>query len=274
MAHTPRPKQARRLAALAENGLEIRVNKKSTGFRGATQEVTDFGMSEQRKHTDRAYEQDLETLRQRLLMMAARVEGMIENSIRALVERDSELAHRTILSDRVVNRMEIEIDEMCLLILAKRQPLASDLRFIAYSMKMVTDLERIGDLAANVCERAIALNKEPMVKPLVGISRAAEIAEAMIGQAIDAFVKRDVDRAQAVLDRDNEMDQMYRDVFKEWLLLMEGDPAVVDRGIQVQSVAKYLERIADHATNLAEQVIFMVAGRDVRHHGKLTTPVE
>jgi len=223
-------------------------------------------------HTDRVYEHELKTLRERLLRMAGRVEQMIADSVRSLVEQDVQLARRTIEADRLVDRAEVETDELCLVILAKRQPVASDLRFITLSLKMVTDLERIGDLAVNICERAIDLGREPPLKPWVDVPRMASIAQGMVRDAIDAFVAGDADRAQSVVDRDDELDELYTRVFRELLSTMLHDGSKVERGIHAQSVAKWLERMGDHATNLAEQVVFMVKGKDIRHVAKPDEP--
>ena len=223
-------------------------------------------------HTDRVYEHELKTLRERLLRMAGRVEQMIADSVRSLVEQDVQLARRTIEADRLVDRAEVETDELCLVILAKRQPVASDLRFITLSLKMVTDLERIGDLAVNICERAIDLGREPPLKPWVDVPRMASIAQGMVRDAIDAFVAGDTDRAQSVVDRDDELDELYTRVFRELLSTMLHDGSKVERGIHAQSVAKWLERMGDHATNLAEQVVFMVKGKDIRHVAKPDEP--
>ncbi len=222
-----------------------------------------------KSHTDREYENQLRGLREGLLLMAGRVEQMIADSVKALIERDPDLARATIESDHKVNRAELAIDELCLIILAKRQPMASDLRFVTLALKMVTDLERIGDLAVNICERAIDLSTVPQLKPWEDIPRMAEIVESMVRESIDAFVAADADRAQQVIARDAEVDQLYTRVFRDVLAVMIKDSTTVERGIHVQSVAKWLERMADHSTNLAEQVIFMVKGKDVRHAGKL-----
>lgn len=216
-------------------------------------------------HTDREYESELGRLRERLLRMAGRVEEMIADSVRALVERDVELARRTIAADALVDRAEVELDELCLVILARRQPVASDLRFVTLSLKMVTDLERIGDLAVNICERAIDLAEDEPLKPWVDVPRMAGIVQGMVRDAMDAFVASDVARAESVIERDRALDQLYIRVFRELLAAMLQDPGKVERGIHAQSVAKWLERMADHATNVAEQVIFMVKGKDVRH---------
>ena len=220
-------------------------------------------------HTDRSYEGELQELRKRVLLMAGRVEAMITEAMRALVERDTDLARRTIEADRHVNRAEVEADELCLEILARRQPMASDLRFITLALKMVTDLERIADLSVNICERAIDLNAEPQFKPYEDIPRMAAIVQTMVHDAIDAFVSADAEKAREVIDRDDEVDALYIQVFRDVLQLMLSDSSAVERGIHVQSVAKFLERMADHGTNLAEQVVFMVKGQDIRHVGKL-----
>ncbi len=220
------------------------------------------------EHTARTYEQELAALRQSLLLMAGRVEEMIARSGRALVDRDVDLAQKTIELDRVVNRAEVEIDEMCLLILAKRQPTASDLRFVTLAMKMVTDLERIADLAVNICERAIDLSRGAPVVMHPEIPRMTEVVESMVKDAIDSFVTNSSPKAWAVIHRDDEVDEMYHRVFGDLLERMRTDPALVHQLIHAQSVAKWLERMADHSTNLAELVIFMVDGRDVRHPGK------
>jgi phosphate transport system protein len=216
-------------------------------------------------HTDREYENELKKLRERLLNMAGRVEEMISDSVKSLVERDVELAQRTIDADHMVNRAEVETDELCLMILAKRQPVASDLRFVTLSLKMVTDLERIGDLAVNICERAIDLGQDAPLKPWVDVPHMASIAQGMVRDAIDAFIAGDADRAQSVIERDKSLDELYIRVFRELLSAMLNDTSKVERGIHAQSVAKWLERMGDHATNLAEQVVFMVKGKDIRH---------
>ena len=220
-------------------------------------------------HTDRDYEQQLADLREGLLLMAGRVEEMIDNAIKALVERDVPLAKATMEADHLVNRAEVHTDELCLLILAKRQPMASDLRFVTLSLKMVTDLERIGDLAVNLCERAIDLASEPWPGQWEKVPRMAEIARTMVGDAIDAFITADVDKASAVIARDDEVDRLYRSAFDDVLGRMMADATLVPRGVHVLSIAKWIERTADHATNLAEQVVFMVKGKDIRHMGSL-----
>lgn len=220
------------------------------------------------RHTDRAFDGELRELRDRLLLMASRVEGMIATSVRAMIERDPELARKTIDVDRQVNNDEVGTDELCLRILARRQPVAGDLRFVTLALKMVTDLERIGDLAVNISERALDLATEPVLLPCPDIPRMAALVQSMVRDAIDAFVSRDVEKAKAVLARDDEVDELYHHAFRELLAMMARDGSLLERGIHVQSVAKFLERMGDHSTNLAEQVVFMVEGTDIRHAGK------
>ncbi|MPZ45267.1 MAG: phosphate signaling complex protein PhoU [Betaproteobacteria bacterium] len=222
--------------------------------------------------TDREYDAELHRLHDQLLIMGARVEEMIANSMRALVERDTDVAQRTIEFDHQINRLEVEIDELCLRILARRQPVASDLRLITLALKLVTDLERIGDIGVNICERVIELNMEPPLKQYVDLPRMAQIVQGMIRDALDAFVNADVDRSRDVVERDRVVDAYYGQIFRELLTYMMEDTRNIYRAIRLQSIAKYLERIGDHATNLAEMVIFMVLGKDVRHLGSMTEP--
>jgi phosphate transport system protein len=220
-----------------------------------------------RAHTDHGYEDELRRLREQLVMMGAKVEEMIANAMSALNRHDTGLAREIIEFDHQVNRLEMESDELCMRILARRQPVASDLRFIAMALKLVTDLERIGDLAVNICERVIELNEEPPLKPYTDLARMAETAQGMLRGALDAFVAGDPERAQVIIERDRELDHIYADIFRVLLTYMMEDPRNIYRATRVQSIAKYLERIGDHATNLAEMVIFMVRGKDIRHTG-------
>lgn len=222
-----------------------------------------------RTHTDLEYEAELQKLREQILLMGAKVEEMLAGSLRALTERDTPLAHRMIEFDHQINRLEVETDELCLKILARRQPVASDLRFITIALKLVTDLERIGDLGVNVCERALELNQEPPLKPYVDLPRMAEAVEGMIREALDAFVAQDADRARRVIEQDRTVDAYYGQIFRELLTYMMEDPHNIFRATRIQAIAKYLERVGDHATNLAEMVVFMVRGKDIRHLGGL-----
>lgn len=226
-------------------------------------------MTSSREHTNREYEQELRKLREQVLRMGAKVEEIISGSIKALLERDTVLATRMIAFDRKINQMEIDIDELCMVILARRQPVASDLRFITMALKLVTDLERIGDLGVNISERVVELNDEPQLKPYVDLPRMADEVQSMLREALDAFVAGDPDRAQAVIERDKMVDAYYTQVFRELLTYMMEDTHNIYRATRLQSIAKYLERIGDHATNLAEMVVFMVKGKDIRHTGKL-----
>src|SRR3954465_8369183 len=219
--------------------------------------------------TDREYAAELHKLHDQLLIMGAKVEEMIASSMNALTERDSELARRMIEYDHQINRLEVEIDDLCLRILAKRQPVASDLRLITTALKLVTDLERIGDACVSICERVVELNMEPILKPYVALPRMAETAQAMVRDALDAFVQADPERAREVVERDRVVDAYYGQVFRELLTYMMEDPRNIYRAVRAQSIAKYLERIGDHATNLAEMVIFMVVGKDVRKVGSM-----
>jgi phosphate transport system protein len=218
-----------------------------------------------RQHTDRDYEGELLNLREQLLLMGSRVEEMIGQSIKALTEKDLALAEKIMASDSVVDRMEVDLDGLCMHILARRQPVASDLRFITMVLKVVTDLERMGDLAVNICERVVELNAEPALKPYVDLPRMASESRAMLREALDAFVAKDAARAHAVIERDKTVDALYGQIFRELLTYMMESSQNVYRATRLQSIAKYLERFADHTTNLAEMVVFMVQGQDIRH---------
>jgi phosphate transport system protein len=219
-----------------------------------------------KKHSDREYEAELATLREQILTMGAKVEGMITSSMRALIERDSALAQQMIELDHEINRLEVETDDLCLRILARRQPVASDLRFITMVLKLVTDLERIGDVGVNICERVIELNAEPPLgKSDAPLQLMAEAVEGMLHDALDAFVHADVDAAQVVIGRDRIVNDMYGQLLRSLLTYMMEDPRNIYRATRLQSIGKYLERVGDHTTNLAEMVVFMVKGNDIRH---------
>jgi len=222
-----------------------------------------------RRYTDQGYESELKEIRERLLLMAGRVEGIILRAVDAYVRRNSEEARGIVELDRDINRDEVELDALCLQLLACRQPMASDLRFVTLTMKMVTDLERIGDLSVNICERTVDLADTDLRVANDSISLMGRKVQSMLHDAIDAFVQRDTSLARAVIDRDDAVDDLYDEVFAQILDLMRTQQAGIHRGIHIQSVAKYLERMADHSTNIAEQVIFMLKGQDVRHEGKL-----
>jgi phosphate transport system protein len=216
-------------------------------------------------HTDKAYEAELRTLRDRLLEMGGLVEQAIAASVRAITERDSDGAQAVKLKDREVNRMEVAIDGMCRRILALRQPAASDLRFITTALKIVTDLERMGDLAVNVAERALDLNQAPPLGPLHDLAKLADLSEAQLKKALDAFVSGDVKKAEEVMQGDELLDALYLKVFNDLLGLMMEDSRNIRRATSLMFAAKHLERFGDHATNLAEMVVYMVRGEDIRH---------
>ena len=219
----------------------------------------------ERRHIVRSYTRELEELRRSLVLMAGRVEDMIGSAVQAVVEEDTALARQVIEDDKAVNRDELDIDARCLQLLARWQPVASDLRFITLTLKMVTDLERIGDLAVNICDRVVELSSYPSAPISPRISRMGRCVRTMVRGAIEAFVQRDAALAAEVIDQDDEVDELYHTLFRQQLALMDAERRLVERGILIQSVAKYLERIGDHSTNLAEQVIFMVNGQDIRH---------
>jgi len=216
-------------------------------------------------HTDRRYEEELKALHQRILEMGGFVEKQIVNAIAALVRRDSDLARETIARDHTANRMDVEVDELCIRLLALHQPAARDLRLITTALKITTDLERIGDMAVNIGERVIELNEEPQLKPFIDIPQMADIAQRMLRQSLDAFVREDTELALKVCAEDDSIDSLNNQLFRELLSYMAENPSTVTRAARLLFVSKYLERIADHATNIAEMVVFMVKGTSIRH---------
>jgi len=219
----------------------------------------------EREHVSRQFDVQLDAIRGKLLEMGGKVELMIADSLRSLVERDAGLAEQTIDSDHEINRLEMAIDKDCLELLALRQPAARDLRFVTLALKIVTDLERIGDQCANICKRVRELNLEPPLKLIQDLPRMAQAASTMVMEALDAFVRGDEELARKVCGDDRAVDNLNDLIQRELLGAMMGDPSIIGRAIKINHIAKYLERIADHATNLAEMVIFMVNGKDVRH---------
>jgi len=217
------------------------------------------------EHTDKRYEEELKKLREEILYMGGLVEDQIQKSVKSLVDRDSDLATVIIERDHEVNRLDVEIDELCIKLLALHQPAGRDLRFITTGLKITTDLERIGDMAVNICERALELNQEPQLKPYIDIPRMARISQRMIRESLDAFVREDTELALKVCRDDDEVDQLNAQIFRETLTFMLENAQTISRATKISSVSKYLERIADHATNIAEMVIFMVKGKSIRH---------
>ena len=216
--------------------------------------------------TETHFQKELEELKGNLLEMAALVEESIRDAVRSLVKRDSELAQQTFVKEDRINSLEIAIDDMCLRLLALRQPMAVDLRFITAAMKIITDLERMGDQAVNIAERAISLNQEPQLKPYIDIPRMAEITQSMVKDVLDAFVTKDSKLARSVCERDDLVDGLNDQVFRELLTYMVSDPKTTPRAVHLMIVSRCLERIADHATNIAEDVIFMVDALVIKHH--------
>lgn len=221
----------------------------------------------EREHISTAFDIELNELRQRILIMGGKVELMIANSVKSLVERDTPLAIRTIALDHEINNAEVDIDERCMELLALRQPTARDLRFITIALKIVTDLERMGDQCANIAKRARDLNEEPPLKPYIDIPRMAHWAGIMVKEALDAFVRADAELAVKVCKDDHFEDELNTQIQRELLSFMIEDPTTISRSMKLNYISKSLERIADHATNIAEMVIFMVKGKDIRHTG-------
>jgi phosphate transport system protein len=219
----------------------------------------------EREHIIRQYDLELNEIREKLLEMGGKVEVMIANAMKALVERDSALAEETIAFDHHINHMEVEIDEKCLQVLARRQPTARDLRFLTLALKIVTDLERIGDQCRNIAKRVLELNTEPPLKPYIDLPRMSAAAATMVREALDAFVKGDAELALKVCKDDAFVDGLNDQIQRELLVFMMTDPSSISRAVKVNYIAKCLERVADHATNVAEMVIFMVKGKDIRH---------
>jgi phosphate transport system protein len=209
-------------------------------------------------------ETDVEQIRTSLVEMAGRVEQMIADAVRALVERNSPLAETVILTDPAIDALEKQIDEQCLMVLALHEPKASDFRMIVATQKIVGDLERMGDSAVNIAQGVLRLNAELPLEPAVDIPGLADIARRMVREALDSFVRRDAALARRVCDRDDEADDVYHRLFTELVVSMK-DPAKVDRALQQLLIARNLERIADHATNIAEDVIYYLEAQDIRH---------
>lgn len=217
------------------------------------------------RHTSKDFEQELRTLRERLATMGERAAQQIALAMKALGDKDDDLAREVIRGDQAIDRDENDVDELALQILATRQPVASDLRFITMSLKFVVDLERIGDLAAGIAKRALELNRLPHLESRVDLGQLAALVQKNLQAALDSFVKRDADRATTVIQADVEIDKLNASLFAELLAHVATDPATVTRVLPLTSVCRYLERIGDHTKNLAEEVVYMVRATDVRH---------
>jgi phosphate transport system protein len=211
------------------------------------------------------FDEELNALKEKILKLGCMVENAIRDSVKALVERDSELAKEVINKDHLINALDVGIDEECVRLIALRQPMARDLRFITTAMKITTDLERMGDFAVNIAERAIELNEEPQLKSFVNIPKMAEIAQSMVRDALDSFVTGCSRLPYEVIKRDDEVDELTVRNFEELLSFMIRDPKIIPLAVKRTYIAKYLERIADHATNIAEMVIYLCKGKMIRH---------
>jgi phosphate transport system protein len=215
---------------------------------------------------ERLFDEELNKLKEKLLRMAGIVEESVALSIEGLKDQKEELAREVIRREESVNLLDVEIDETCLRLLALRQPMAGDLRLITSAMKIGVDLERMGDLAVNIAQRTLELLKAPLLKPLIDIPRMAKLAQAMLKDAIQAFIDRNDALASEICKRDDAVDALENQIFRELLTYMIEDPASIWRAVGLLLVSRYLERIADHATNIAENVIYMVKGRMIKHN--------
>lgn len=219
----------------------------------------------ERQHIYKTFDLELKSLKDQIQAMGELVTGHVAEAMRGLAEKDVEIGTRIFEADRAVNHLELAIDEQCIRMLALRQPAAKDLRFIASALKIVTDLERIGDLAVNMAERAAALAIEPPLRALQTLPRMAEAAQKMLRQVLAAFVHEDAEAAEQVMKADQQIDDWLTDFFDEALADMKADPTATKRGITAIFLAKHIERMADHTTNVAEMVVYLVRGLDVRH---------
>ena len=215
---------------------------------------------------ERHFEREIDALKAQLLLMGGRAEQIVRKSIDALVRRDAELASSTFLDDKQIDRLEIDIEERCIRLFALQQPLATDLRFIMSALKISNDLERVGDHGVNIAQSAVRLAAEPMLKPLVDIPRMADLATSMLHDALDAYVRRDPETARRLCRRDDEVDNLNRQVVRELLSYMIESPSTITRAMELVLVARNLERVADLATNVAEEVVFINEARIIKHH--------
>jgi len=216
----------------------------------------------------RHFIEELEELQKRLLEMGGLVESAIHDSVVSLTEKDEERARKVLFNEARINQMEIEIDDLVTRLLALHQPMARDLRLLTAALKINNDLERMGDLAVNIVERSLSLLKGPPVKPLIDIPQMARLAESMVHRSLDSFVKRDAELARSVLLSDDAVDELRDTIYNELVGFMERDPSTISRAMDLVFVARNLERIADHATNIAEDALFLIKGVDVRHHAE------
>ena len=213
------------------------------------------------------FEQELDHLKQRLLTMASHAETSVTNAMRSLMERNDELARQVKVDDSILDRFEIEIDELAVNLLAKA-PLATDLRLITVAMKISHDLERVGDEATTISRRVLELNLEPQLKPYIDLPHMADLGLGMLREALDTFVRRDTVRARAIIPRDKEVDGLNKQLHRELAGFMVERPSTITRSLNLMVISKSLERVADHATTIAEEVVFLYEGTDIRHSGQ------
>jgi phosphate transport system protein len=210
------------------------------------------------------YEKELETLRQEILRMGELVSQSIEDAVQSLASQDEQLAKKVIAGDDVIDQLEVDIEDRCMVLIARQQPMARDLRIIGTGLKITTDLERMGDHAFDIAKVTVRLANQPLIKPLVDIPRMARMAQKMLADSLEAYTKMDIALAEKVCLADNEVDDLYQQVFRELLTYMMEDPRTIGQATQLIFVGRYLERIADHATNIAEWVIYLVTGQRLR----------
>ena len=221
----------------------------------------------------RHFQQELEQLKAKLLEMSALVENAIYRSVQGVVERNAELAEQVLKNEARINKLEIEIDDMAIGLIALQAPLAADLRLVTAALKINNDLERMGDLSVSIAQSALALIQEPLIRPLIDIPHVAGLAQGMVRKALDSFVNRDPEMARSVLASDDAVDNMRTASYHELISFMEKNPQQISQALYLLSVVRNLERIADHATNIAEDVLFLVKAIDVRHHNEERTAV-
>jgi phosphate transport system protein len=215
---------------------------------------------------ERQFDEELNALNEKLLHMARLAEESVALAVKSLKDRDDTLAQDVLKRETTVNLLEIEVDELCMRLMALRQPVASDLRFITSAMKIGSELERVGDLAVNIAEVSIDLLKQPPLKPLIDIPRMATLAQGMVRDALNAFVNRDEKLARSVCERDDEVDFLNDQIFRELLTYMMNDQSTINRAVGLILIGRHLERIADHATNISEDVIYLIKGKTIKHH--------
>jgi len=220
---------------------------------------------EERRHTSSHYEIELQEIKNGLIYIGALTEKAIQNAMKSLSERDSEMAHKVIKDDDEIDKLDTEMEERCIRNLALRQPTAIDLRFITTAIKITGHLERIGDMAVNIAEKAIQLNEEPKLKPYIDLPRMADLVVEMVNNSLDSFIRSDLNIAEKVRQTEQITDDLNEQIFRELLTFMMEDSKCIHRALLIMHVSKNLERIADHAKGIADMVTYMVTGENVRH---------